>query len=165
MSGPGASSRGRLGATTAAVIPALILAAALAGAAAEVLLEVTDAWITEPPPGSTLAGGYLAIANRDNRVRVLERVTSPDVARIELHRTEVVEGLARMREVQSIELAPAATTRLAPGGYHLMLHLEGDRPHAGEELALELHFDGGETLAVTAEVRRRGDNAVHHHHP
>jgi copper(I)-binding protein len=86
-----------------------VLASAPAAACAD--LVVADAWIREAPPGA-MSVAYAKLTNRGKRAVTLTGAG--------LHRTIIVDGMARMRE-GTLEIAPGAHAALEPGGWHLML--------------------------------------------
>ncbi len=114
-------------------------------------VEVRGAWIREPPPESN-AAGYLTLRNRGDRPRRVVRVESDGAERVEMHRSVIEDGMARMIPVAAIEVPPGGEVELAPRGLHLMLiH---PRPlRGGDELELRLELDRGEFLEVQAVVR------------
>lgn len=77
----------------------------------------------------------------------LTRITSPDVERVELHRTVRTATSASMIPVDALPLRPSTPATLSPGGLHLMLL--GQRDTAAP--LLELHFVRPPTVLVAAE--------------
>jgi len=124
---------------------------------------VSGAWITEAPPGATMAAGYLTIDNPGPAARTLERVSSPRADTVHLHRTEMRDGVARMVPAGQLAVPPGGRLQLAPGGLHLMIGVRAPLPRAGERFPLVLHFDTGERVAVDAAVRRAGSGHQHRH--
>lgn len=94
-----------------------VLASAPAAACAD--LAVADAWIREAPPGA-MSVAYAKLTNRGKRPVTLTGARSEAFGGAGLHRTIVVDGMARMRE-GTLEIAPGASAALEPGGWHLML--------------------------------------------
>lgn len=135
-------------------LAAALVAASVPAWAAD--LEVVDPYVRAMPPGSATSAAYLMLRNRGEEERRLVAVRSPAAARVEVHGHSDEGGMARMRKVDEVVVAPNAQVHLAPGGLHIMLmQLQGSLK-AGEHVALELEFADGETLQVQAEVRRIG---------
>lgn len=124
---------------------------------------VSEAWISEAPPGTTTVAGYLTIDNPGPAARTLESVSSPRADSVHLHRTEMRDGVARMAPVEQLPVPPGGRLQLAPGGLHLMIGVREPAPRAGEQFPLVLHFDAGERVAVDAAVRRAGSGHQHRH--
>lgn len=117
-------------------------------------LTVVDAWVREAPPGATVLAGFLVIQNHSPQDRELVAAESTDFGRVELHRTVVEGGVARMLPQQSMPVPAGGQLDLEPGGYHLML-MQPKRPLAeGDSVNLTLRFDDGSTQAVSMRVRK-----------
>jgi copper(I)-binding protein len=116
-------------------------------------LSVSGAWVAEAPPGARLMAGYLRIANEGPGSVLLVGVVSPDFERVELHRTEVKEGVARMVHQSKLPIAPHGALVFEPGGQHLMLIGPRRILQRGDRVRLTLSFDDGTVLDSMAEVR------------
>lgn len=75
---------------------------------------------------------------------------------VEMHRTVMEGGMARMQKVSGIEIPPGATTELKPGGYHVMLIGLRRNLEEGEKFPIVLVFKEAGRIRVTAEVRMSG---------
>jgi iron complex outermembrane receptor protein len=103
---------------------------------------------------------YLSITNNGPTEEVLLGARSPAAARVELHQTIVSEGMARMRPLPQIAIAPGATVRIAPGGIHLMLFNLTAPLSIGDEVPLILSFREAGEFAVEIKVEARDTAAV-----
>ena len=135
------------------------IVATLAGAEhANSTITVSDGWIREAPPGAMALAGYLTLENAGSVDRALVDVRSEVFAAIELHRTVLEGGIARMRAQDAIPVPAHGNTVLRPGDYHLMLMHPRAPLRAGDSVPLILVFDNGEELSVTVQVRGRPDD-------
>lgn len=136
---------------SAAFVASIALLAAAPSAHAQGKLSVYDAWIRNAPPGATMMAGYATLKNEgDAPIKVLT-VQSDAFRQSSIHETVVERGVARMRELPRIDLAPGATVEMKPGGAHLMLSeprhaiRDGDKVHMVFLLAdgtrVETYFD------------------------
>lgn len=113
---------------------------------------VVDAWVAETPPGAPVAAGYLELHNLTDEPLVVTAAMSERFPNVEIHRTEMVDGVARMRAAERLEVAPGARLVFEPGGLHLMIQLpDGASPRAGERIPLVLESSLG-PIAFTAPV-------------
>ena len=135
------------------------LAVAAAPAASDV--SVHDAWIAEVPPGAMAAAAFLVLANDGDEAANVVGATSPACERIEFHRSEMEDGVAHMRQLDSLAVPAGGRLTLEPGGTHLML-IGPSALAIGDRVAVTLELADGETLAVEAEVRKRGHGEHHH---
>jgi len=114
-------------------------------------LTVQDAWV-RATPGVDVAAAYLTLHNAGTQPVVVVGVRSPRASQAMIHETTVSNGRASMRPHEALRIAGGETLRLAPGGLHIMLRLNG--PLApGDEVPLQLLLSGGASVAVTARVR------------
>ena len=126
-------------------------------------IVVRDAWVREAPPGAPVLAAYFTLENPGSKADKLVAVRSPDFDKIEIHATEIRAGVARMIALDALPIPPQAVVKLAPGGYHLMLHHPRRALAAGMSTRLELSFDSGARLTVVAPVRRAQSGAAQHH--
>ncbi|MCG9754290.1 copper chaperone PCu(A)C [Shewanella insulae] len=144
-----------------------VLLSSWIGAAHASELMVYDAWIRGMPPTSRVVPVYLSLHNPSDKPLVLKAISSPRGS-VELHQTLMENELMRMQGVEAIQIPPHGMVKLTPGGYHgMMSGFKAGVPALGEEVALTLTLEGGETLSVTAKVTAQGeaqDHSMHMHH-
>ena len=132
-------------------------------AVADSSVVVRDAWVREAPPGAPVLAAYFTLENPGSKADKLVAVRGADFDQIEIHATEIRAGVARMIALAALSIPPHALVKLAPGGYHLMLHHPRRALAAGMSVTLELRFESGTHLTVVAPVRRAESGAAHHH--
>ncbi len=129
----------------------LLLAALPVGAADGVV--VRDAWIRAAPPGMDVLAGYATIENRGSTPVVLVSAESTAFDTVELHEMTMLGGVMKMRMLERVEIAPAASASLEPGAKHLMLR----RPHRpvapGDRIDVTLVDAAGARTIATFEVK------------
>lgn len=133
----------RLGRFTA---PALLLAACSGGAATPESLHLTGGFVYAPAAG-TEAAGYVTIENPGPGEDTLLVIRSPAAGMVHLHRQVPDGGMVRMVPVEHLPIPPG-TTRLAPGGLHLML------------MALTGTLSPGDSVDLVLLFRRAGEGSV-----
>jgi copper(I)-binding protein len=117
-------------------------------------IGVADAWIREAPPHAAALAGYLSLSNASAVPVTLDSISSADFGSIEIHRSEMHEGMMHMRKESGLRIEAGSSLALEPGGVHLML-LDGRRAlRAGDVVVLRLRFSDGEDIAIDAPVRR-----------
>lgn len=142
----------------------LVCGPALAGSAGAPV-HAENPWIREAPPGASALAGYLTLHNTSGKDRRLLSAESPAFARVEMHRSVVENGMARMLPQESITIPAKDRVALEPGGYHLMLMQPVKALKAGDTATITLSFDSGEPLEVEMEVKKgMGEDGGHHHH-
>jgi copper(I)-binding protein len=153
-------------ASIAGISAAIWLACATTGFAGE--LSFHEFWLAETPPGAMATAGFARIANTGDSEVTITGAESSACKRIEFHRTDTIDGIARMSQQSRLTVPAGGELELAPGGTHLML-IGPSALHAGERVSISFELEGGVTLTREAEVRVRGsrsaDDPHAHHHP
>ena len=124
-------------------------------ASPDAALTFEQAWVRAMPPGMKMTAGFGRLHNAGDEPVVVVAVSSPQFAEVSLHRSEIVDGVARMREVPEIELGPGDTLDLEPGGYHLMLMGPLTNMAAGIIVTLHLTAADGRVFSYDARVEKR----------
>ena len=103
---------------------------------------------------SSTSAVYLTLRNEsDTADRLLE--ASTEAAReVQIHQSQMEDGVMRMRRVESLEVATGESVRLEPGGYHLMLIDPTRSLQAGATFPLALRFEESGEQVVTVTVRQ-----------
>ena len=140
---------------------ALLISYGVARAAAT--LEVTNAWIPQAPPGASTMAGYLVLKNTGDQIVNVVSAKSDRFGEVSLHKTVIEDGMARMRPLDDVEVAPGKTFTFAPGGNHLMLMDPVSAVAPGEKIAVDLELSDGSTLQASFDVRAAGEAAEDAH--
>lgn len=114
-------------------------------------LRIEGAWVRAMPPGQRMTAAYMRIVA--GQEAVLVRGVSSPIGDARLHETQTIDGRARMRALDALELAAGASVTLAPGGRHIMLMGLAQTPREGDSVRLCLDTDRG-TICTEASVRR-----------
>jgi copper(I)-binding protein len=148
----------------------LIIVAALAMAASVFadsrVVEVTQAWSREMPPGAPVSVSYFTIINHGHRADRLIRVRTPVAGKAEMHTSVMEDGLMKMRPLNAVEVPPGEPTMFQPGGNHVMLMQVKEPLRKGESFPMILTFEnaGDVQVHVTVEpigAMRAGSHAEH----
>ena len=120
-------------------------------------LKAVDPWIPEAPPNARMLAGYMQLKNTgDEDIRIVDARSDALFGRVEIHRSETIDGMSRMRRIPVLEIPAGGEAILERGGLHLMLMRPERVPVSGETVTIELLNDADEViLTVEAEVRPR----------
>jgi copper(I)-binding protein len=127
-------------------------------------LMIADAWVREGPPTARVLAGYLRLMNHSDAPITIHGVESEAFGRVEMHRTVVEDGVARMLPQDSLTVPAHGELVLEPGGYHLML-IEARTPlRAGDQvtLTLDLGDAGHQELSLPVRKGEPGMNGMDH---
>jgi hypothetical protein len=132
-------------------------------------IVIQDAWARASLGQTGTSAAYMTLEASGDRGDRLVAAASPVAASAELHTHIVDGGVARMRPVAAIEIAPGAPTVLAPGGLHIMLSGLGEKLVEGDSLPLSLTFEHAGTVELEVPIRGMGGGMSHGghggHHP
>lgn len=68
-----------------------------------------------------VSAGYMTLINDSDEVVSITSVASPQFDSVEMHETIIEDGIARMRPIEALVIAPGSTVKFERGGKHLML--------------------------------------------
>jgi len=128
-------------------------------------LTITDAWVPEAPPVASVMAGYMTLKNISDKEITVTTVSSPDFKKVEMHRTETKDGMARMIEQKSIVVPAHAETIFKPGGLHLMLIKPQRKLARGDSVTLIISA-GKQKITLKALIKEASldDHSSHEHH-
>lgn len=114
-------------------------------------VEVTDARM-RMLPGDLPAAGYFTLRNTSAAPVVLVGAQSAAFGMVEMHLSSSEGGMASMKTIPRLELAPNESIEFAPKGYHLMFMKPEQSLSVGDEVAVELQFEDDQPLSVKFQV-------------
>jgi copper(I)-binding protein len=120
---------------------------------ADAPMRIEGAWARATAASEGNSAAYMTLRNTGTRPRRLVGARCDSARAAQLHRTTIDDsGLARMGEVEGVEIPASGDLVLEPGGYHLMLM--GVGPVAeGDTVEITLRFQDGDSVEVRAPVR------------
>ncbi len=116
---------------------------------------ISDAWIPEQPPGAMASAVFLNMNNQTDKPEALVKAEAPGFKLVQLHKSIEVNGMHKMIEQKEIVVPAHGETRLAPGGYHIMLIEPEKRLHAGDSVPVTLTFADGSQEKIDVPVKKR----------
>lgn len=135
----------------------LLVALAGVGPAYAAALDITGAWLRQPPPGQTGAAIYMELHNGGAAPLAVVGARVEGAASAAIHGHSNADGMMRMYPVPRLEIAPGADLSLQPGGYHLMVGGMGSAPQPGALLPFCLRLEDGVEQCAEARVRKIGE--------
>ena len=107
----------------------------------------TDVVVKRPMPGMQMSAGYLTLRNNSDTDIAIDRVTSPQYGKVEMHETVIEDGVSRMRALGEVSVPAGSAVEFKPGGKHLMLMRPGD-----DLDSVTLEFHSGESMILSVSV-------------
>ncbi len=118
-------------------------------------LSAQGAWVAEAMPGQSMTAAYMTISNEGDVEEELVSVESKVAENLELHEMVKQGEMMRMRRVDSILIGHGEEVALEPGGLHIMLIGLTREVKEGDTVELNLIFESGANLTVSAPVKKR----------
>jgi copper(I)-binding protein len=157
------------------VIVAFLLAAAFgaqahAQASGQSAIHVDNPWARATPAGAKIGAVYLTLMNHGSSGDRLLSATTPVAEKVQFHSVSEDNGISRMREMRTVEVAPGAVVSFNPGGMHIMVVGLKQPLKEGQTFPLTLTFEkaGKEEVSVPVAkigAMQHGDSgsAIHEH--
>ncbi len=139
------------------------LAALSVAGAAQAAPQVQAAWSRPAAQGSTGAG-FMTLSNPDAKADALVSAETPWAREVQVHQSSMSGGMASMKRLDRVALAPGAKVAFAPGGYHLMFMGLTRALKPGDALPATLTFASGAKVKATFVVGMGPPAAQEHHH-
>ncbi len=127
-------------------------------------LQVENAWSPEAPPVAKVMAGYMKITNLTNNDIKILSAKSNLFKRVEIHLTEMSNGIMRMIKQENLNIKAKGHIELKPGGLHMMLMGKLKPIKADSVIAVSLTLDNGETINLNLAVKNEPQEEHHHHH-
>jgi len=128
-------------------------------------VEVKDAWVRGTVAGQKATGAFMDITSK--APARLVGAASPAAGTVEIHDMKMENGVMKMFPVDAVDLPAGRTTRLAPGGHHVMFFDLKQPLKAGDrvplKLTIELADKRRETIDLSVEVRSLTGAGKHSH--
>lgn len=125
-------------------------------------IRVEFAWVRAAPPRAMMMAGYMTLHNDGADPARLVSADSDVFGVVQTHRTLIVDGISRMRQVAEVTIPAHQVLRLEPGGLHLMLMQARRELKVGDKVNFRLHFTGGSVLDLVAVVSAEAPGTTAH---
>lgn len=111
------------------------------------------------------AGAYLTLENRGSVRDRLIGISTPVARSAEIHTMRMEGDVMRMREVGTLDLAPAAKVEMRPGsGHHIMLMGLKQPLQAGDKFPMTLSFEKAGKVEISVSVGEKSAKPTGHAH-
>ena len=118
----------------------------------EAMVSIENAYVRATIPGTSIASSYMEIVNNSNKTVTLLSASSNISPRVELHQHTMVNGMMRMRKLNSIDIKPKGRIKLQPSGLHLMLFDVKAPLVSPKKIELLLNFSANKSVTVNVPI-------------
>lgn len=126
-------------------------------------ISIGHIWAAESTPQAKNGVAYVPLKNNGKEADVLKGADSPGAEKVEFHQTTIEDGVAKMRPLNGVALAPGEEVDLKPGGKHIMLIGLKKQLLDGEKLPITLHFEKAGDITVEAHIQKKATTPVSTH--
>ena len=123
-------------------------------------VTVHNAWVRPTVPQQKVTGAFMTITS--TTPAQLVGITSPVADRAEIHEMKMDNDIMTMRAVPSLPLSAGKQTKLAPGGYHVMLFGLHQQVKAGDSVPLTLIIEDGHKQRTSVTLKAVAKSAATH---
>ena len=136
---------------------AVLISLVASGAGAQEPVRAGDLVLERPWARASIGtsrpgAAYVTIRNEGAERESLTGVSTEIAATAEVHETVTEDGVTRMQPAGTVEIDPAESVSLAPGGMHIMLMDLREPLVEGEALTLFLTIEGSGEVAVPVPI-------------
>lgn len=124
-----------------------------------VLIE--QPWARATPGGAKTGAAYMTLINNGTSADRLIGASTPVADSVQFHKETQDDGVSRMRQMSTVDLAPGAKIVFKPGEMHMMIVGLKQPLKEGQSLSLTLQFEKAGSIEVTAPIEKIG--AMQHH--
>jgi copper(I)-binding protein len=137
----------------AAVVVATCVTSAVAHDYTRGGLLIDHPWTRPTPGGVKVGSGYLVIRNRGKSSDRLVSMAAPIAGKIEIHQTDVKDGVVTMRQIEGgLPVAAGKSVEFKPRGLHLMFFDLKQPLKQGEKFPATLVFEKAGSIDVEFKV-------------
>lgn len=119
-------------------------------------IAVEQPWARATPKGVKTSAAYMSLINKGDSTDQLLGATTPAAETIQFHKATEDDGVARMRELHSVDIAPGARVTFRPGDMHMMMLRLKQPLVEGQTFPLTLDFEKAGKVDVMVPVARAG---------
>ena len=127
-------------------------------------IKVENAWSPEAPPVAKVMAGYMKIINLSNKDIKIQSAKSNLFKRVEIHLTEMKDGMMRMTKQENLTIKAKSHIELKPGGLLMMLLGKFKPIKKDSIIPVTLTLSTGETINIDLKVKDQPQEEHHHHH-
>jgi periplasmic copper chaperone A len=127
-------------------------------------VTIHEPWVRASIGNAPNSAVYMTLETTGEEPDRLVASSTPVAEQAQLHSHMMDGGVARMRPVDAVEVAPGAPTVLAPGGLHIMLIGLKQKLAPGDSVPLTLVFEQAGAITIEAPVRGMAGMSGHSRH-
>ena len=121
-------------------------------------LSINEPVVFATPATARAGGGFMGITNSGEEADRLIAVEG-DFPRLEIHTTVMDGDVAKMQQIEGLEIPAGETVELMPGGLHVMFMGLQEPFVEGDKVPVTLVFETAGRLEIEFDVTKRPERA------
>ena len=130
-------------------------------------VRLEDAWVRLAPKNAKVLALFGGFYNQTTQPVEIISATSPWFERIELHRTQNINGLMKMMLQKSMPIPPQGMLHLKPRSWHMMLIGPKDAQQSmteADSVPIIINFSNGDRLITEVPIKQGMSKGMIHQH-
>lgn len=119
-------------------------------------LTIAEPWARASIGVSRPVAAFFSVENKGDLPDRLIALSSSQAGMAEVHRTEMTDGVMKMKPAGPLEVPAGGRLELKPGGLHVMLMKLTEPLVKGETLSLELVFERAGRVVIAVPIYSAG---------
>ncbi len=119
-------------------------------------IVVERPWARATPAGARTGAVYVTLINNGSSSDSLLGAATPVADQVQFHSATEENGVSRMREMRTVDVAPGARVAFSPGGLHIMVVGLKQPLKEGQTFPLTLTFEKAGKIDVTVPIEKVG---------
>ncbi|MCF6318871.1 MAG: copper chaperone PCu(A)C [Proteobacteria bacterium] len=112
------------------------------------LPDIKNYWLQAAPPNAQVMAAYVELSNNTNKAITLSGAYSPAFEMTMIHKTLIVNGIAKMLHQDEIKIDPGEKLVFKSGSYHIMLMRPKFKINQGDKIKIHLIYQQGDQKMV-----------------
>jgi copper(I)-binding protein len=125
-------------------------------------IRIHQPWVRASLGNAPNSAAYMTLETTASEADRLVGGSTPAADSVQLHSHIMEDGIAKMRPVDAIEVAPGGPTVLEPGGLHMMLVGLTGKLEEGGTMPLTLEFETAGEVTLEVPIRGIGAGTMEH---
>jgi len=117
-------------------------------------IKFENAYMPEVPSVSRTSAVYLSITNHEERTAKIVGVDTKIAMHSMIHETVDLDGIAKMKHIDALEIKPNQTVELQPDSVHIML-MGLDHELISDSFELVFEFDDKTTQSILVNIKKK----------
>lgn len=110
--------------------------------------NIENYWLQAAPPNAQVMAAYVVLSNNTNKAIILSDAYSPAFEMTTIHKTVVVNGIAKMLHQDGLEIKPGKKLVFKAGSYHIMLMQPKFKISKGDKIKIHLIYQQADQKIV-----------------